>query len=138
MAERLIDRVTIIEGDRYSDERGWLHVALRRSMLPDDAQLGELYVVHSEAPMIRRGDHFHPRANEWFTVVSGQARFEFLDPSSGDRRQICCDETSPQTIFVPAGLGHAILNLGPGPLTVVAWSDAPHDPKDVVPCDCSK
>lgn len=138
MAERLIDRVKIIEGERYSDERGWLHVALRRSMLPEEAKLGELYVVQSEAPMTRRGDHYHLRANEWFTVVSGHARFECLDPSSGERRHISCDSASPQTVFIPAGLGHAILNLGPGPLTVVAWADAPHDPADVVPCDCSE
>jgi oxalate decarboxylase/phosphoglucose isomerase-like protein (cupin superfamily) len=130
----LLDRVQILEGERHSDERGWLHVALRRHHLPEGAGLGELYIVHSEAPGIRRGDHYHPEANEWFTVIAGSARFELLEPGSGARRDIESSAQPPRTIGVPAGLAHAIVNLGPGPLTVVAWTDQPHSSDDVVPC----
>lgn len=130
----LLEQVEVIEGERHEDTRGWLHVALRRSHLPSASTLGELYVVHTEAPQVRRGDHYHHRATEWFTVVAGSARFELLDPESGQRRDIELAATPPRSIRIPAGLAHAIVNLGPGSLTVVAWSDQPHSPDDVVPC----
>ena len=129
----LLSQVELIEGERHTDSRGWLHVVLRRHHLPEEATLGELYVVRSEAPGVRRGDHFHPEANEWFSVIEGAASFELQDPESGARRCIELRATPAQTLRVPAGLAHAIVNLGPGSLTVIAWADKPHDPLDVVP-----
>ena len=130
----LLERVEILEGQRHSDSRGWLHVAFRRQHLPDATEIGELYVVHSLAPGTRRGDHFHPQTNEWFSVVSGCASFEFLEPKSQRRKAFEIHAEEARTVFVPAGLAHAIINVGPGPLTVIAFADRPHDPNDVVSC----
>jgi len=128
----LFSTVEVIEGERHSDARGWLHVALRQHHLPAETTLGELYVVRTEEPGVRRGDHFHHRATEWFSVIEGSARFELQDPSTRERRVIELSGAKPETLRVPAGMAHAIVNLGPGSLTVVAWADQPHDPMDVV------
>ena len=130
----LLDRVEILEGERHGDSRGWLHVGFRRQHLPESTEIGELYVVHSVAPGTRRGDHFHPQTNEWFSVVSGFASFEFLEPKSQQRKVLEIRAEEARTVFVPAGLAHAIINLGPGALTVVAFADRPQDPNDVVTC----
>ncbi|MEE2829724.1 MAG: WxcM-like domain-containing protein [Myxococcota bacterium] len=132
-SSHLLDQVEILETERHHDGRGWLHVALRKSQLPPDARLGELYVVHTAETGVRRGDHLHNRATEWFSVVEGRALFELEDPQSGERKEIELEDSPPRTLVVPAGLAHAIINRGPGPMTVVAWADHPHDPEDVKP-----
>jgi len=130
----LLEQVRVLEGERHTDPRGWLHVALRHRQLPKDTQAGDLYIVHTDSAGTRRGDHYHPIANEWFCVVAGRARLELMEPDSKSRRDIEINAESPRTVLIPAGLAHAIVNLGPGPLTVVAFSDQAHDPTDVIHC----
>ncbi len=121
---------------RSEDQRGSLHVALDASqLLPDDA-FGELYVVRSAGPGIRRGDHLHRGMAEWFAVVEGSAELQLLDPSSGDQRSLQLDAERPEVVRVPAGLGHCLVSRGLGPMTAVVWAGAPHDPEDVIPCPC--
>ncbi len=130
----LLDAVEVIPTRRRADDRGWLHVTLGASQLPPGVRFGELYVVHSDRPGDRRGDHLHRRMDEWFSVVSGRATLELLDPDTGARRSIPLDAAVPRTVRVPAGLAHCLVNDGPGPMTAVAWATAEHDPTDTFPC----
>ena len=132
-SSQLLEQVEILETERHQDRRGWLHVALRAGQLPEGVGPGELYVVHTTEAGVRRGDHLHHRATEWFSVVEGRARFELKDPQTGERKEIQLEDNPPRTLMVPAGLAHAIVNQGPGPMTVVAWADHPYDPDDVEP-----
>ncbi len=129
----LLEAVELLQGRRRDDARGWLHVALGASQLPDGVSFGELYVVHSDRASDRRGDHLHRRMDEWFTVVEGRALLELRDLATGERRDIELDAAEPRTVRVPAGLAHCIVNVGPGAMTAVAWATAEHDPDDVIP-----
>ena len=134
MTSSLLDLVQIVPGRRRSDDRGWLHVALGASQLPPGVRFGELYIVRSDAPGGRRGDHLHRTMDEWFSVVEGRCTLELLDPTADARRSISLDAAVPRTVRVPAGLAHCLVNEGPGPLTAVAWATGEHDPADVIPC----
>lgn len=133
----LIDRVQILKGRRREDGRGWLHVTLGASQLPPGVTFGELYVIRSEQAGDRRGDHFHQRMDEWFTLVEGEAMLELYDPTSEERLSVRMDGTIPRTFRVPAGIAHCIVNAGSGPMTAVAWTTAEHDPADVIRCPTS-
>ncbi len=130
----LLDEVEVLDGRRRNDARGWLHVALGESQLPEGARFGELYIVHSHAVGERRGDHLHHGMDEWFAVVSGRADLELLDPGTGERRTIELQAEAAHTVRVPAGLAHCLVNTGPGPMTAIAWATAEHDPGDVITC----
>jgi oxalate decarboxylase/phosphoglucose isomerase-like protein (cupin superfamily) len=130
----LIDRVEVLKARRSADERGWLHVALGASQLPAGVSFGELYVVRANAPGDRRGDHFHRKMDEWFTLVEGNATLQLRDPATDERLTVRLDGNIPRTFRVPAGVAHCIVNDGPGPMTVVAWATAEHDPDDVIRC----
>ncbi len=123
----------ILTGRRRSDGRGWLHVALSASQLPDEARFGEMYVVRADSLGDRRGDHVHPGMDEWFSVVEGAADLELVDPDTGERRVLRLVAEEARTVRVPAGLAHCFVNARSGPLTVVAWATREHDPSDVVP-----
>ena len=127
-----LDDIVIITGRRREDGRGWLHVALGASQLPEGAEFGELYLVRAPAAGDRRGDHFHPRMHEWFSVVEGAADLELVDPESGDRRVLRLVADAPRTVHVPAGIAHCFVNAMDAPMTIVAWASAEHDPDDVV------
>lgn len=131
MSASLLDRVEILRGRRFADERGWLHVALGASHLPPGMPFGEVYAVHSDAAGQRRGDHFHPSSDEWFAVVQGSAVLLLEDPADGRQRQIRLEAEQALTVRVPAGLAHCLVCAGPGPLTVLAWASREHDPADV-------
>lgn len=128
----LLDQVEILPGRRSADERGWLHVPLGASQLPPSTPFGEVYVIHSVADGQRRGDHFHRKTDEWFSVVQGSAELRLVDPDTGDRRSIRLDATDARTVRVPAGLAHVLVSRG-GPMTAVAWASREHDPADVEP-----
>jgi dTDP-4-dehydrorhamnose 3,5-epimerase-like enzyme len=130
----LIDRIEVLTGRRHEDPRGWLHVSLGASQLPAGTTFGELYVIRSESRGDRRGDHFHRHMDEWFTVVEGEAMLELLDPLTRERLSIRMDGKIPRTLRVPAGVAHCIVNAGSGPMTVIAWATAEHDPDDVIRC----
>ncbi len=130
----LIERVAVLTGRRSEDPRGWLHVALGASQLPADAAFGELYVIQADDVGVRRGDHYHRQMHEWFSVVQGKATLQLRDPVSDERLAIPLNAKVPRTVGVPAGIAHCFVNDGPGPMIVVAWASAEHDPADVVPC----
>lgn len=129
----LLDHVQILTGRRREDARGWLHVALGASQLPEGATFGELYVVQSTAPGDRRGDHLHRRMDEWFTVVQGAADLELRDPTTGRSRTLPLDAADATTVRVPAGLAHCLVQRGDVPMIAVAWATAEYDPHDVIP-----
>ncbi len=130
----LIDRVEVLKGRRSEDERGWLHVALGASQLPDGVEFGELYVIRADARGARRGDHYHRHMDEWFTLVEGNATLELRDPATDERLTIRLDGNIPRTFRVPAGVAHCFVNEGPGAMTAVAWATAEHDPADTIRC----
>lgn len=127
-----LDEVKILQGRRREDARGWLHVIMGASQMPDGIHFGELYVVRAEQRGDRRGDHYHPVMREWFSVVEGEADLELVDPETGDRRVIRLTHSDALTVHVPAGLAHCLVNVGDEALTVVAWATHEHRLDDVV------
>ena len=130
----MIDSVEILEGRIRRDPRGRLHVVLGASQLPAGTPFGELYLVVTDRPGERRGDHLHVLADEWFAVVQGSATLEIVDPATGERRDIELDAARAETVRVPAGLAHCLVSRGSDPTIAVAWSTQEYDPEDTVAC----
>ena len=128
-----LDAVEVLKGRLRADARGRLHVALGASQLPPGATFGELYIVFTERVGDRRGDHRHMLADEWFSVVEGAADLELLDPETNERRVLRLEADAAETVRVPAGVAHCLVNVGPGRMIAVAWSSQEHDPTDTIP-----
>lgn len=128
----LLDKVCILEQKRFDDSRGFLQKVLTASQCMGDPPRGEVYVT-TAYPAEAKGNHFHRRMGEWFSVIQGEGTLEVCDPESGHRRSVPVSSSRPCTVYVPAGLAHAIVNRGDCPLICVAWAEAEHDPQDVFP-----
>jgi glycosyltransferase involved in cell wall biosynthesis len=132
LVQRPLERVRILEQARFEDERGFLQKVLTATQAGGHPPQGEVYVTAAR-PGESKGHHYHMRMGEWFTVVSGRALLLIRDPNTGEGREIEFSSERPRTVYVPAGLAHAVANAGDGEMICVAWAEREHDPADVFP-----
>jgi glycosyltransferase involved in cell wall biosynthesis/dTDP-4-dehydrorhamnose 3,5-epimerase-like enzyme len=126
--------VRVFEQRRFEDGRGYLQKVFAASQCGGDTPRGEVYVTAAK-PGEAKGNHFHRRMGELFSVVEGNGSIELCDPRTGERRSIALSPAMPVTVYVPPGLAHAVVNCGQGMMICVAWAEREHDPEDVFPFD---
>jgi len=128
----LLGQVRVLEQARFEDARGYLQKILTAGQCDGTAPRGEVYVTCA-SPGEAKGNHFHRKMGEWFAVVQGEAVIEIVDPLTGQRRSIPFGVSRPRSIYIPAGLAHAVVNRSNAPVVCVAWAERDHDPDDVFP-----
>jgi len=79
---------------------------------------------------ITRGNHYHTRKIERFTVIQGQARIRLrkINTSEVYSFDVCGSDTS--YIDIPIWYTHNITNIGEEDLLTVFWINESYDPKD--------
>ena len=101
-------------------------------------RVGETYIVMA-VPGESRGGHYHPLANEWFTVIRGAAVTVLTDVATGEEFTLTLEADRPQTLMVHAGTAHRFENRShDSEFWLLAYSDQPYDPADTVPYDPQK
>lgn len=130
---KLEEKVRLIKRQLKADDRGWFLKVLEGTEEGLSMTQGEVYLTLANPGQVR-GNHLHPEANEWFTVVQGQATVLLQDQSTGERLEMVLSGDDPHTLFVPAGVAHAFHNspTSGGPMLLVAFSDRVYDPADTV------
>jgi dTDP-4-dehydrorhamnose 3,5-epimerase-like enzyme len=116
-----------------SDSRGQLWKLLSGTDEHAPAEFGEIYMVTVQ-PGLSRGGHYHPKANEWFVILRGNALAVVADPTSGKERHLELSARDPVMLFVPAGAAHTFTNVGNdgAELWILAYSDQPYHADDTV------
>ncbi len=130
--EGLLAQVRVLEQARFQDARGFLQKILTAAQCNGAPPRGEVYVTCAN-PGEAKGNHFHRKMGEWFAVVEGDATIELVDPETAKRRSIPLGVGRPRSVYVPAGLAHAVVNPSAAPAVCVAWAERDHDPDDVFP-----
>lgn len=91
----------------------------------------EVYIT-SAKPGESKGGHYHNRANEWFTLISGKARLELIDVVTKEKLTYYLTEKKPQTVYVPAGIAHEFFNDGDIDFILLAYTDQRYLPEDTI------
>ena len=74
-------------------------------------------------PGAELGLHWHPNSSEWNYVLAGEAQIALY----GAYGRGAVDHFTPGDVaYFPRGFGHAIRNVGPGPLDIVQVWDSGH------------
>jgi dTDP-4-dehydrorhamnose 3,5-epimerase-like enzyme len=128
----LLGQVRVLEQARFEDARGYLQKILTAQQCAGAPPRGEVYVTCAN-PGEAKGNHFHRKMGEWFAVVQGEATIEIVDPETAQRRSIPLGVSRPRSVYIPAGLAHAVVNSSNAPVVCVAWAERDHDPDDVFP-----
>jgi oxalate decarboxylase/phosphoglucose isomerase-like protein (cupin superfamily) len=128
----MFNKLRILLQERHEDARGFVQKILTETQCNRFPVRGEIYAT-AALPGEVKGNHFHRFMGEWFSVIQGHGSLELCIPESGQRQSVPLNAEKPCTIYVPAGLAHAVVNSGDSVLICIAAAEAEHDPKDALP-----
>jgi UDP-2-acetamido-2,6-beta-L-arabino-hexul-4-ose reductase len=81
-------------------------------------------------PKVTRGNHFHTRKIERFSVIKGKALIQLRKVGSNELFEFVLDGDSPAYVDMPIWYTHNITNIGNDDLYTVFWINEVFDPAD--------
>jgi UDP-2-acetamido-2,6-beta-L-arabino-hexul-4-ose reductase len=81
-------------------------------------------------PNVTRGDHFHTRKIERFTVIKGKALIQLRKIGTEEIFNYYLDGNSPGYVDMPVWHTHNIKNIGDEELLTIFWINEFYDPSD--------
>ena len=87
------------------------------------------------APGVTRGDHYHRRKVERFTVLAGEAEISLRKLGTSDVHTFRVNGETPVSVDMPTLVSHNITNVGDSTLYTAFWTNDIFDPKnpDTIP-----
>ena len=107
----------------YADNRGAFVEVIRLSS-------GGQVSFSTTKPGITRGNHFHTRKAERFTVIKGQAKIELRRIGTDKKQAFLLDGQSPSFVDMPIWHTHNITNIGDEDLYTIFWINEHFNPDD--------
>lgn len=117
--------LTILE--KHLDERGLLFEVLRDDEIKEEMK--QVYFSISK-PNAIRGNHYHERKIEWFSVVKGKGKMVFEDNKSNDREELILDGENPSIIKVDPYISHALQNIADEDMYLIVIANEVFNPED--------
>ena len=129
-----IDDVKVMKRHLIVDERGWFLKVITGLEDGIQSHVGEVYLTMGH-PGQSKGGHYHLKAAEWFTIISGNAMLELADVETCQRKDFLLSLEEATTVFVPRNVAHIVRNVGKEDFILLAYTDQQYDPSDTIPYD---
>ena len=126
--------IEIIPRKIIDDSRGWFLKAITglEKGLPNHT--GEVYIV-SSINGASRGGHYHIRATEWFTLLTGEAILKLKDVRTNELMSIELKVSEPVTVVVNPYICHRFDPIDNKSFLLLAYTDTLYDPNDTIQLD---
>jgi UDP-2-acetamido-2,6-beta-L-arabino-hexul-4-ose reductase len=108
---------------QHTDERGAFTELIRLNS-------GGQVSFSTTVPNITRGNHFHTRKIERFSVIKGKALIQLRKIGTKEKLKFELDGTHPSYVDMPIWYTHNITNIGKEELYTVFWINESFDPAD--------
>ena len=118
----VINSRTPIALTRHADARGSFFEVIRSHGGPGQSSFS------TTVPGISRGDHYHRRKVERFTVLAGEARISLRKLFTDEVLHVDVTGEAPVAVDMPTMWAHRITNTGSGELYTSFWTDDLFDP----------
>ena len=119
-----------LEHDHYplkyeikSDDRGFLFELIRT------LNSGQVFFSKSK-PKIERGNHYHRRKLERFSIIKGEALVQMRRIGTNEIIEYQLDGNNPSYIDIPILFTHNLVNTGNDELLMMFWSNELYNPDD--------
>jgi len=129
---QLTDKIKFIPRRKIKDSRGWFLKAIdgHEENLPQHT--GEIYITVAE-PLQAKGGHYHNKAQEWFTLLTGTCTVKLQDVVSGETKEFTLDQDDAQTLYVAPSVAHIFINKSAKEsFILLAYTDVLYDPADTI------
>ena len=87
------------------------------------------YAFSTTVPGVSRGDHYHRRKVERFTVIYGEAVIALRQLFTEQVMEFTVSGDDPVSIDMPTMWSHKITNTGSDALFTSFWTNEPYDPR---------
>jgi UDP-2-acetamido-2,6-beta-L-arabino-hexul-4-ose reductase len=108
---------------KHIDERG-MFVEIIRS------HGGGQVSFSTTKPGVTRGNHYHTRKIERFTVLQGKALIRLRRTGTSEILNFTLSGEDPAYVDIPMWFTHNIMNVGKGDLIAQFWTNELFDPND--------
>jgi len=108
---------------KHSDNRGMFVETIKLG-------IGGQVSFSTTLPGITRGNHYHTRKIERFTVIRGQARIQLRKIGSDEVMDFFLDGSKPSYVDMPVWYTHNITNIGYEDLYTQFWINEWYNPED--------
>ena len=81
-------------------------------------------------PNITRGNHYHTRKIERFTIIKGKALIQLRKVDTDEVLDFYLEGNEPAYVDMPIWYTHNITNIGNDDLYTIFWIDEPYNPED--------
>jgi len=108
---------------KFSDERGFFSEFLKNT---DFGQISFFSILPKQV----RGNHYHNTKTEKFVVITGKARFNFVNIINKKRFSILTDEKKNLVVNTIPGWAHNIENAGSKTVKILVWANEILDKKN--------
>lgn len=112
-----------IKYKQHTDDRGTFTELIRLNS-------GGQVSFSTTVPNITRGNHFHTRKIERFSVIKGKALIQLRKIGTTEKSEFELDGTHPAYVDMPIWYTHNITNIGEVELITVFWINEMFDPAD--------
>jgi UDP-2-acetamido-2,6-beta-L-arabino-hexul-4-ose reductase len=120
---------------KHEDERGMFVEIVKLG-------IGGQVSFSTTVPGITRGNHYHTRKIERFTVIRGKARIQLRKIGTDEVLNFYLDGNEPSYVDMPVWYTHNITNIGNEELYTQFWINEWYDPVDedtyFEPCDSTE
>lgn len=113
--------------EKHMDQRGLLLEILKANEITEDMK--QVYFSISK-PGAVRGNHYHTRKIEWFSVVKGTAKMICEDNVTKEKTEIILTEGNPTVVKISPPVSHALQNIGEDDMYLIVVANEVFDPKD--------
>lgn len=111
----------------HEDERGSLFEIIRDDDIKE--QIKQVYFSISK-PNAIRGNHFHKRKIEWFSVVKGKGMITLKNSITNKIEKYNLSGDEPSIVKVEPEISHVIKNIGEGDMYLIVVANEVFDPLD--------
>jgi UDP-2-acetamido-2,6-beta-L-arabino-hexul-4-ose reductase len=120
-----------IETDKYFPFKLKQHIDVRGSFIETiKSGIGGQVSFSTTKPGITRGNHYHTRKIERFTVIKGRAKIQLRKIGDNKTLEYYLDGDSPSNVDMPIWFTHNITNIGTEDLYTQFWINESYDPLD--------
>lgn len=113
--------------EKHTDDRGWLVEILREDEIKE--AIKQVYFSISKHGAIR-GNHYHKRKVEWFSVVKGKAKLVLEDNNLEERKELILSGDEPSIVKITPSISHAIQNIGDDDMYLIVIVNEVFNPDD--------
>ncbi len=122
-------RYEIMTINPYKDTRGELKKIFTKALLDSDREIEEIYVLYTKKGCIR-GNHYHKKNLEFFSVMKGTATIVLKDLENGESELLIVSAEDDIVIKVPENVAHGFRNDEDEELVILAAATHQYCPEE--------